>query len=90
MKSIQFPISVDYQNKNSSKSISKSIIYYLLLASSFAGGFFLSILFIVFALLIVCGIAYYCVSIYREISTLDFSSDNYSITLAEIIEDLEG
>ncbi len=91
MKSIEYPITLtDDSVTKSSTHINKKTIYYSLLLMSGVAGFFIPLLFVAFGLLLLLGTIMYCHILYKEISNLDFGSDNYSITLEEIIEDLEG
>lgn len=91
MKSIEYPILLNPErSKSKDKPINKKVVYYLILLITAIGGFFSPVLFIGFGLLAICGLVLYCHSLYKEISSIDFSSDKYSITLEEIIEDLEG
>lgn len=91
MKSIEYPISLaDDTTSKSSNHINKKTIYYSLLFASGVAGFFHPLFFVAFGLLLIVGKFIYCHILYKEISNLDFGSDKYSITLEEIIEDLEG
>lgn len=91
MKSIQFNIpSFENTTSKSTNFVNRLSIYYLLLLVSFVGGFFNPTLFVVFGLLLSFGLCMYCYNTYKEIASIDFGSDNFSVTLEEIIEDLEG
>lgn len=91
MKSIELPISISpTKTTRLSIPVYKKLVYYSLLLVTAVGGFFLPLLFIAFGCLAIGGSALYCQNLYKEISTLDFTTDKFSITLEEIIEDLEG
>jgi hypothetical protein len=91
MKSFELPISSKTEKLSRSFTpINKKSLYYFLFLITGIGGFFFPNLFILFGILLVGGSAFYCQNLYKEISSLDFSSDKYYITLEEIIEDLEG
>lgn len=91
MKSIHYPFTLTKQSsKHSEKFFTKKTVYYLALVGTGLGGIFIPMSLFAFFILIMSGAFVYCHQLYKEISALDFSSDNYSITLDEIIEDLEG
>lgn len=91
MKSIEYPIQLSNEsNARSSNLANKRTVFIVLLLASIVGGFFIPVLFVASLLLLVGGFSLYCFNLYKEISNLDFGSDKFSITLEEIIEDLEG
>lgn len=91
MKTIQISTVANSDSaKSNAKQISKKTIFISALVLSSVLSILFIEAFIVFCTLAVTGTVEYCWDVYQDIATLDFSSDEYSITLEEIIEDLEG